>query len=288
MCSVSGLLNVSRSRHPVPLFKAENIRMLAQKDVLSLWFLVKHYRVAGRWYWSSQLGLVTVGSSAGAIAPCSLAIEKEDKSLTQNNKLNKSEGKQSTPRSKLTYTALLRSFYRNESFLDTVMEWVAKRLLKRIDKAIAKSSTPLMGLEAVFMANIEFVTSYPELPRLLLSELQKQQHTVAKKMAKKLLSHYSTRLHALFCDAKVQGELPSDLDVDTAVTTFVGSIQGLVVQSLLLDDPDFIRREALNVFQSVVVCTAIKSKESMPRSKPLLTTEEYSYILSLAAKQESL
>lgn len=208
--------------------------------------------------------------------------------MIKNNKLNKSKNKQSTPRSKLTYTALLRSFYSNESFLETVMEWVAKRLLKRIDTAIVKSSTPLMGLEAVFMANIEFVTNYPELPRLLLSELQKQKHTVAKKMAKKLLFHYSARLHALFCDAKAQGELPSDLDVDTAVTTFVGSIQGLVVQSLLLDDPGFIRREALNVFQSVVVGTAIKSKENMPECKPLLMAEEYSYILTLAARQENL
>lgn len=204
--------------------------------------------------------------------------------MAQNNKDNRSKEKQSTPKPKLTYSALLRSFYSKENVLETVMEWVAKRLLRRIDKAIAKSSTPLMGLEAVFMANIEFVTSYPELPRLLLSELQKQKHTVAKKMVKKLLAHYSTRLHVLFCDAKAQGELPSDLDVDTAVTTFIGSIQGLVVQSLLLDDPELIKREALKVFQSVVTGTAIKNKEKTTENKPLLTAEEYSYILSLVAK----
>ena len=201
--------------------------------------------------------------------------------MTHDNKPESSKDNQSSPGSRLSYTALLRSFYSNEDVFDTVMEWVAKRLLRRIDKAIARSNTPLMGLEAVFMANIEFVTKYPELPKLLLSELQKQRHTVAKKMAKKLLSHYSIRLHALFCDAKAQGELPSDLDVDTAVTTFVGSIQGLVVQSLLLDDPGFIKREAPSVFQSVVTGNVIKHRENMGVNKPLLTAEEYSYIASL-------
>lgn len=204
--------------------------------------------------------------------------------MAKNTNFSRSKDKQNTPRSKLTYTALLRSFYNNENVLETVMEWVAKRLLKRIDKAIAKSNTPLMALEAVFMANIDFITKHPELPRLLLSELQKQKHTVAKKMAKKLLSHYSVRLHALFSDAKAQGELSSDLDVDTAVMTFVGSIQGLVVQSLLLDDPNFIKREALNVFQTVVTGAAIKRKESTAENNPLLTAEEYSYISSLSAK----
>jgi hypothetical protein len=47
---------------------------------------------------------------------------------------------------------------------------------------------------------------------------------------------------------KAQGELDADLDVDAAAVLFIGTIQGLVMQSLLAGKVSRIRRDAPAVF----------------------------------------
>jgi hypothetical protein len=47
---------------------------------------------------------------------------------------------------------------------------------------------------------------------------------------------------------KVRGELRADLDPDAATTLFIGTIQGLVMQSMLAGDVTHIRRDAPGVF----------------------------------------
>ena len=47
---------------------------------------------------------------------------------------------------------------------------------------------------------------------------------------------------------KAQGELDADLDVDAAAVLFIGTIQGLVMQSLLAADVAGMRRDAPRVF----------------------------------------
>ena len=52
-------------------------------------------------------------------------------------------------------------------------------------------------------------------------------------MAKALLKRYSERLHKLMEQGKQSGGLDADLDVDNASVLFIGTIQGLVMQSLI-------------------------------------------------------
>jgi len=63
-----------------------------------------------------------------------------------------------------------------------------------------------------------------------------------------LIHHYGERLHRLLEAGKVQGELDAGLDVDAAAILFIGTIQGLVMQSLLAGDVARIRRDAPGVF----------------------------------------
>lgn len=148
----------------------------------------------------------------------------------------------------LTQGALFRHFPNKAAILQAVMEWVAQRLLGRVDKAIESAASPLAALEAAFMAHIAFVVQHPGVPRMLFGELQRAEESPAKLMVRTMIRGYSQRLRRLLVDGKVQGELAADLDVDAAATLFIGSIQGLVMQSLIAGDVKAIGTNAPGVF----------------------------------------
>lgn len=148
----------------------------------------------------------------------------------------------------LTQGALFRHFPNKAAILQAVMEWVAERLLGRVDKAINAAPSPLAALEAAFMAHIDFVVQHPGVPRMLFGELQRAEDSAAKLMVRTMIRGYSARLQRLIEDGKSQGELAADLDADAAATLFIGSIQGLVMQSLIAGDVKSIRSNAPDVF----------------------------------------
>lgn len=148
----------------------------------------------------------------------------------------------------LTQGALFRHFPNKDAILLAVMEWVAERLLGRVDKAIEAAPSPLAALEAAFMAHIDFVVKHPGVPRMLFGELQRADVSPAKLMVRTMIRGYSSRLQRLIEDGKAQGELAADLDIDAATTLFIGSIQGLVMQSLIAGSPKAIRANAPGVF----------------------------------------
>lgn len=148
----------------------------------------------------------------------------------------------------LTQGALFRHFPNKSAILQAVMEWVAQRLLARVDKAIQAAPSPLAALEAAFMAHIDFVVQHPGVPRMLFGELQRAEESAAKLMVRTMIRGYSERLRRLVEDGKANGELAADLDADAAATLFIGSIQGLVMQSLIEGKVKAIRTNAPGVF----------------------------------------
>ncbi len=46
------------------------------------------------------------------------------------------------------------------------MEWVAERLLDRIDRSAQGIESPLAALEAIFMTHVEFVAEHSGVPRV--------------------------------------------------------------------------------------------------------------------------
>ena len=148
----------------------------------------------------------------------------------------------------VTQGALFRHFSSKERLWQAVMEWVAERLLKRIEQAAAGAGSPLDALEAMFMAHVAFVTEHPGVPRLLFGELQKAESTAAKRMAQTLIRRYGERLQALLERGRADGSLDPELDTRAAATAFIGALQGLVMQSLLAGDVTHMRREAPGLF----------------------------------------
>lgn len=148
----------------------------------------------------------------------------------------------------LTQGALFRHFPSKDAILEAVMTWVAERLLSRIDKAAQSIASPLAALEAIFMAHIDFVSEHPGVPRMIFGELQRPGETLPKKMVQTLLRQYGERLRHLLERGKAIGELDVALDIEAASLSFIGSIQGLVMQSLIAGDAARIRRDASGVF----------------------------------------
>ncbi len=151
-------------------------------------------------------------------------------------------------RMNLTQGAVFRHFPTKEAIWQAVMEWVAARLLARVDTAIKDNASPLAALEAVFHSHVAFVSAHPGVPRMLFGELQRADDTAAKKIARIMIGHYSERISALIVRGKAEHELAADVDVDAAVMLFVGTIQGLVMQSLLAGDIARLRNDAVAVF----------------------------------------
>lgn len=149
---------------------------------------------------------------------------------------------------KLTQGALFRHFPSKDAIWEAVMEWVAERLLARVDRAAAQATSPLAALQAIFLAHADFVAEHPGVPRMLFGELQRAEATPAKRLARTLLERYGERIRARLEAGKAAGEVSAALDIDAAVTLFVGTLQGLIMQSVLAGDILRIRQDAPRVF----------------------------------------
>jgi TetR/AcrR family transcriptional regulator len=148
----------------------------------------------------------------------------------------------------ITQGALFRHFPTKDAIWQTVMEWVAERILARVDDAIQSSHSPLLALEAVFHAHIDFVAKHPGVPRILFGELQRAEDSPAKRAVRTLLRQYNERLQTLIEQGQSQGEMAPDVDTAAVAALFVGMIQGLVLQSLLTGKENNMRKKSAEVF----------------------------------------
>ena len=148
----------------------------------------------------------------------------------------------------LTQGALFRHFPNKDAILGAVMEWVAERLLSRVDRAVESVESPVQALQAMFLAHVGFVAEHPGVPRMLFGELQRAGDTAPKRMVQTLISRYGERVERLIEAGKASAELDLDLDTGAAVSLFIGTIQGLVMQSLLSGDVQKMKRDGPRVF----------------------------------------
>ncbi|MDY0270464.1 TetR/AcrR family transcriptional regulator [Trichloromonas sp.] len=148
----------------------------------------------------------------------------------------------------LTQGALFRHFPNKDAILQAVMEWVAERLMARVEQATAAAPSPLAALEAVFLTHVDFVARHPGVPRMLFGELQRAGESAPKQLARTLVQHYGEHLQRIIATGRQQGELRAEIDPDAAVLLFIGTIQGLVMQSLLAGQLENLRRDAPRVF----------------------------------------
>jgi AcrR family transcriptional regulator len=148
----------------------------------------------------------------------------------------------------VTQGALFRHFPSKDAIWQAVMEWMAERLLSRIDRAARDIASPLEALRAMFMSHVEFVIEHPGVPRMMFGELQRAEVSAAKRMAQTLILHYAERLRTRIEAGKAGGEIATEVDTQAAAILFIGTIQGLVMQSMISGEIVRIRTDAPGVF----------------------------------------
>lgn len=148
----------------------------------------------------------------------------------------------------LSQGALFKHFPTKDAILAAVMQWVADSLMTRVNAAVESTATPLLALEALFLAHVDFVAKHPGVPRLIFGELQRTKRSAAGRMVQTLLRAYGERVKGILADAKTRGELDPAIDPEAASILFVGTVQGLVMQSLLSGEIGRIRADAPRVF----------------------------------------
>lgn len=148
----------------------------------------------------------------------------------------------------LTQGALFRHFPNKDAIWQAVMEWVAERILSRADRAAHGVASPRAAMRAIFMGHVDFVAEHPGVPRMIFGELQRSEITAAKRMVQTLIQRYSERLHALIEQGKACGEFSATLETEAAATLFIGTVQGLVMQSMLAGNMASIRQKAVGAY----------------------------------------
>ncbi|NWN83558.1 MAG: TetR family transcriptional regulator [Halomonas sp.] len=151
-------------------------------------------------------------------------------------------------RMKVTQGALFRHFSGKDEMWQAVVAWITERLMRRLEAAVDRRATPLTALEAMFMAHTDFIAEHPGVPRLIFGQLQHAEPTDATRLLRSMLAKYRERLAAILTEGRASGELRADLNIETAATQFIGTVQGLVVQSLIDDDVARIAEQAPEAF----------------------------------------
>jgi AcrR family transcriptional regulator len=148
----------------------------------------------------------------------------------------------------LSQGALFKHFPSKESVWLAAMAWVTENLLRSLNDAAQQAAAPLEALRKVFDAHVDFVVTYPGVPRVIFHELQQAADSPLKQQVRGLMQGYRQLLLRLLKAAVQRGDAASDLDVAAAATLFVGIVQGLVMQSMLSGQISTMRAEAPRVF----------------------------------------
>lgn len=149
----------------------------------------------------------------------------------------------------LTQGALFRHFSNKQAIWQAVMEWLSKRLLSRVKKAADNADNPLLALEAMFMTHVEFIVAHPGVPRMLFGELQRAEDSPAKKLVHLMLKKYGLLIANQIEAGKAQNLVAADIDTSAASIMFIGSIQGLVMQSMLGGDINLMQDKAGDIYK---------------------------------------
>lgn len=133
----------------------------------------------------------------------------------------------------VTHGALFKHFPDKEAMWTAVFDWVQEQLGAVIDNAFSVGGDPLTVLKHVFLEHVGFVSRHPGVPRILFHELQRPTDSVFHERVRRMVGGYRQRLCKLLAEAKRARQLPTTLDEEAAAVLFIGTVQGLVVQSTL-------------------------------------------------------
>ncbi|MBA3059089.1 MAG: TetR/AcrR family transcriptional regulator [Gammaproteobacteria bacterium] len=169
----------------------------------------------------------------------------------------------------ITQGAVFKHFASKEAIWLAVLDWATDTLMTRLQTA-AQDAAPspagqpasaaptlpaphatrpaLAALRAVFLAHVNFVVEQPGVPRVVFQELQSPGDTALKLRVRALLARYRQLLMQLLQQAEQEHSIAPGTDLQAAAVLFIGSVQGLVMQSLISGDVAAMASQAPGVF----------------------------------------
>src|SRR5512143_3754081 len=144
----------------------------------------------------------------------------------------------------LTQGAVFRHFPDKQAIWLAVFAWVRESLGAAIAAAMAKADSPLARIELAFLAHVGFIAANPGVPRVMFHEMQYPGDSPVRAEVRAMISAYRQRFTLLFTEARAAGELPRDLDATLAPVSFIGAVQGLVIEASLAGDEAGMARRA--------------------------------------------
>ncbi|MBU4518428.1 MAG: TetR family transcriptional regulator [Gammaproteobacteria bacterium] len=165
----------------------------------------------------------------------------------------------------ITQGAVFRHFESKEAIWLAVIDFAHQELLARLHAAAAVQTQPLAALRAVFMAHVDFVVEQPGVPRVIFQELQHPEDTPLKARVRGLMQAYRTLLTGLLQRAQAARLLAPGTDLQAAAVLFIGSVQGLVMQSLLSGQVGAMRQMApavFDLFQQAIAAPTAKARRT--------------------------
>jgi len=149
----------------------------------------------------------------------------------------------------LSQGALFKHFPNKGSLWEAVAKWMAKQMIDKVFRVSEQYQSPLRALEAMFLAHISFISQKPGVPKLMLGELQKPDKMGARVIIDHVLNDYRDRVILLLREGVVRNEIRNDIDIEAAAISYLGSVQGLIIQSLILNDMAMAKDYAARVFE---------------------------------------
>jgi TetR/AcrR family transcriptional regulator len=148
----------------------------------------------------------------------------------------------------VTQGTVFKHFPSKDAIWLAAMRWVRETLLQRLQAAADQAVTPLDALSEMFRTHVEFVIAHPGVPRFIFHELQQPADSAAKSEVRAVLQGYRKLLLGRLNQSIEQKLVSQDLDPDAAATSFIGLIQGLVMQSMLTGRTAAMRQQADAIF----------------------------------------
>lgn len=133
----------------------------------------------------------------------------------------------------ITQGAVFRHFANKEAIWLAAIDFAHQDLLARLRAAAGTQPQPIAALRAVLLAHVDFVVEQPGVPRVIFQELQHAHDTPLKARVRQLMQDYRALIIGLLQQAQAAGQLAPGTDLPAAAVLFIGSVQGLVMQSLL-------------------------------------------------------
>lgn len=107
----------------------------------------------------------------------------------------------------------------------------------------------LRELEKIFLRQVSFVVSHPDVPYRLLSWLMQAENHGLGRRVRRVIDNYVLYLARIIARAKQQGLVRPDIQPDSAANLLVGAIQALGLRSHAAPQPrELLLREAAEVF----------------------------------------